>query len=35
VSGGRPRSRGTLCVRYTLVMWDNPLVASVMARTVI
>jgi hypothetical protein len=34
VSGGRPRSRGTLCVRYALVMCDNPLVAPVVARRV-
>jgi hypothetical protein len=31
VINGRPRSRGTLCVRYAPVMWDNPLVASVVA----
>jgi hypothetical protein len=34
VSGERPRSRGTLCVRYALVMWDSPLGASVVARSV-
>jgi hypothetical protein len=34
VSDGRPRSRGTLCVRYALVMSDSPLVAPVVARSV-